>query len=167
MGAVMRHLQGVLGDDAIIANGAGNYTAWAHRFHRFRRFGSQVAPTAGSMGYGLPGAIAAKLCHPERTVIAFAGDGCFQMTGLEFATAVQEEAALIVLLVDNGMYGTIRMHQEMHYPGRVLRNRTAQPGFCPRWRKPAVDMASGSNAAKIFLPPLSEPRRQADLPCCI
>ena len=129
MGAVMRHLQDVLPDDAILANGAGNYATWVHRFHRFRRFGSQVAPTSGSMGYGVPGAVAAKLCHPDRTVVAFAGDGCFQMTGLEFATAAQEGAAIIVLVVDNGMYGTIRMHQEMHYPGRVSGTALHNPDF--------------------------------------
>jgi len=129
MGGVMQHLQSVLPDDAIIANGAGNYATWVHRFHRFRRFGSQVAPTSGSMGYGLPGAVAAKLCHPERMVLAFAGDGCFQMTGLEFATAVQDGAAIIVILVDNSMYGTIRMHQEMHYPGRVSGTALHNPDF--------------------------------------
>jgi len=129
MGGVMQHLQSVLPDDAIIANGAGNYATWVHRFHRFRSFGSQVAPTSGSMGYGLPGAVAAKLCHPERMVLAFAGDGCFQMTGLEFATAVQDGAAIIVILVDNSMYGTIRMHQEMHYPGRVSGTALHNPDF--------------------------------------
>lgn len=129
MGGVMQHLQSVLPEDAIIANGAGNYATWVHRFHRFRRFGSQVAPTSGSMGYGLPGAVAAKLCHPDRMVLAFAGDGCFQMTGLEFATAVQDGAAIIVILVDNSMYGTIRMHQEMHYPGRVSGTGLHNPDF--------------------------------------
>lgn len=129
MGAVMQHLRDTLPDDAIVANGAGNYATWIHRFHRFRGFGTQVAPTSGSMGYGLPGAVAAKLCHPERTVVAFAGDGCFQMTGLEFATAVQDGAAIIVIVVDNGMYGTIRMHQEMHYPGRVSGTALHNPDF--------------------------------------
>ena len=129
MGAVMQHLQEVLPEDAIITNGAGNYATWIHRFHRFRRFGSQVAPTSGSMGYGLPGAVAAKLCHPDRMVLAFAGDGCFQMTGLEFATAVQDGANLIAIVVDNGMYGTIRMHQEMHYPGRVSGTGLHNPDF--------------------------------------
>jgi len=129
MGAVMQHLRDVLPDDAILANGAGNYATWIHRFYRFRRYGTQVAPTSGSMGYGLPGAVAAKLRHPDRTVVAFAGDGCFQMTGLEFATAVQEGAALIVLVIDNGMYGTIRMHQEMHYPGRISGTSLHNPDF--------------------------------------
>ena len=115
--------------DAILTNGAGNYTAWIHRFWRFRKFASQVAPTSGSMGYGLPAAIAAKLEHPEQTVIAFAGDGCFQMTSQEFGTAVQAGIKIIVLVMDNGMYGTIRMHQELHYPGRVSATDLVNPDF--------------------------------------
>lgn len=125
----MRHLREVLSDDAIITNGAGNYATWVHRFHRFRRHGTQLAPTSGSMGYGLPAAIAARLRHPSRQVVCFAGDGCFQMTGQEFATAVQYGAAVIVVLVDNGMYGTIRMHQEREYPGRVCGTGLRNPDF--------------------------------------
>ena len=113
----------------IVTNGAGNYSAWVHRFHRFRRFGTQVAPTSGSMGYGLPAAIAAKLRHPERTVVCFAGDGCFQMTGQELASAVQYDARVVVLVVDNGMYGTIRMHQERNFPGRVHATSLTNPDF--------------------------------------
>ncbi|KAA3629120.1 MAG: thiamine pyrophosphate-binding protein, partial [Proteobacteria bacterium] len=107
MGVVMRWLGENLSDDAIITNGAGNYATWVHRFYRFRRFGTQLAPTSGSMGYGLPAAIAAKLRYPGRQVVCFAGDGCFQMSGQEFAGAVQYGAAIVVVLVDNGMYGTI------------------------------------------------------------
>ena len=118
-----------LPDDAIITNGAGNYSGWVHRFFRFRRYGTQLAPTSGSMGYGLPAAIAAKLRHPERTVVAFAGDGCFQMTSQEFATAVQYGAAVIVVLVNNGIHGTIRMHQERDYPGRVIATDLVNPDF--------------------------------------
>ncbi len=129
MGAVMRWLDQSLADDAIFTNGAGNYATWIHRFHRFRRFGTQAAPVCGSMGYGLPAALAAKLEFPERDVICFAGDGCFQMTGLEFGTAVQEGAAVIVLVIDNGMYGTIRMHQEREYPGRVSGTALRNPDF--------------------------------------
>ena len=129
MGAVMGWLEGRLADDAIFTNGAGNYATWIHRFHRFRRFGTQAAPVCGSMGYGLPAAVAAKLEHPERDVICFAGDGCFQMTGLEFGTAVQEGAAILVLVIDNGMYGTIRMHQERDYPGRVSGTQLRNPDF--------------------------------------
>lgn len=129
MADVMDYLEANLPDDAICANGAGNYATWLHRFHRFRRFGTQVAPTSGSMGYGLPAAIAAKLLHPEKEVICFAGDGCFQMTMQEFGTACQEEANIIVLVIDNGMYGTIRMHQERHYPGRPSATNLVNPDF--------------------------------------
>ncbi len=126
---VMAVLRGVGDPELIVTNGAGNYSAWVHRFHRFRRFGTQVAPTSGSMGYGLPAAIAAKLRHPSRTVICFAGDGCFQMTGQELGTAVQCGAAVVVLIVDNGMYGTIRMHQERTFPGRVHATSLVNPDF--------------------------------------
>jgi len=129
MGAIMTWLDERLADDAIFTNGAGNYATWIHRFHRFRRFGTQAAPVCGSMGYGLPAAVAAKLQHRTRDVICFAGDGCFQMTGLEFGTAVQEGAAILVLVIDNGMYGTIRMHQEREYPGRVSGTRLQNPDF--------------------------------------
>ena len=118
-----------LPDDAIITNGAGNYSAWVSRFFRFRRYGTQLAPTSGSMGYGLPAAIAAKLRHPERAVVCFAGDGCFQMTSQEFVTAVQEQATVIVVLVNNGIHGTIRMHQERDYPGRVIATDLVDPDF--------------------------------------
>ena len=129
MGHVMATLRDLDDPDMIVTNGAGNYSGWVHRFHRFRRFGTQVAPTSGSMGYGLPAAIAAKLRHPDRTVACFAGDGCFQMTGQELATAVQYDASVIVLVVDNGMYGTIRMHQERTFPGRVHATSLANPDF--------------------------------------
>ncbi|WP_342667970.1 thiamine pyrophosphate-binding protein [Azospirillum halopraeferens] len=129
MGAVMRWLRAHLPEDAVMTNGAGNYATWLHRFWRFRRFGTQLAPVSGSMGYGLPAAVAAKLAQPERTVVCFAGDGCIQMTLPEFATAVQEGAAVIVLVIDNGMYGTIRMHQEREYPGRVSGTALRNPDF--------------------------------------
>ena len=138
LGAMIRHLRDTLPDDAIVTNGAGNYAGWLHRYYRYRRPGTQLAPTSGSMGYGLPAAIAAKLRHPGRTVVALAGDGCFQMTGQEFATAAQEGAAVIVIVVDNGMYGTIRAHQERAYPGPPGRDRPHQSRLCsPRqglWR---------------------------------
>ena len=126
MGAVMEHLRDALDDTAIMTNGAGNYAIWLHRFWRFRKFGSQLAPTSGSMGYGLPAAVAAKLRHKDKDVICFAGDGCFQMTMQEFGTAVQFGANIIVLLVDNGVYGTIRMHQEREYPNSHLGNRPSK-----------------------------------------
>jgi acetolactate synthase-1/2/3 large subunit len=115
--------------DAIICNGAGNYSGWLHRHFRFRSFGTQLAPTSGSMGYGVPAAVLAKLQYPERTVVAFAGDGCFLMNGQEFATAVQYDAPIIVVLVDNAQYGTIRMHQEREFPGRVVATQLRNPDF--------------------------------------
>lgn len=115
--------------DAIVTNGAGNYTAWVHRFYQYRTFRSQVAPTAGSMGYGTPAAVAAKAHRPDRTVVCFAGDGCFLMTGQELATAVQYGINIIILVVNNGMYGTIRMHQERAYPGRVSGTDLVNPDF--------------------------------------
>ena len=115
--------------EAIYCNGAGNFATWLHRFHPYSGWRSQLAPTSGAMGYGVPAAIAAKLVHPERTVICFAGDGDFLMTGQELATAVQYDAPVIIVIVNNGMYGTIRMHQEKHYPGRVVGTELGNPHF--------------------------------------
>lgn len=129
MGEVMAFLNQVLPDNAIITNGAGNYATWLHRFYHYRGFGTQVAPTSGTMGYGLPAAIAAKQLYPEKSVICFAGDGDFMMSSEEFATAVQYQIPVIVIIIDNGMYGTIRMHQEMHYPNRVIGTNLQNPDF--------------------------------------
>jgi acetolactate synthase-1/2/3 large subunit len=129
MGGVMTYLREALSDDAIVCNGAGNYAIWLHRFWRFQRYGTQLAPTSGSMGYGVPASIAGKLRHPERDVVCFAGDGCFQMTGQEFAAAKQFGANIIVLVIDNGIYGTIRMHQENHYPERISATDLVNPDF--------------------------------------
>ncbi|MAS12466.1 MAG: thiamine pyrophosphate-binding protein [Nitratireductor sp.] len=129
MGPIMEYLESVLPEDAIFTNGAGNYATWVHRFHRFRRFATQGAPTSGSMGYGTPAAVAAKALFPERPVLAFAGDGCFMMNGQEFATAVQENLPIIVVVVNNGIFGTIRMHQEREYPGRVSGTSINNPDF--------------------------------------
>ncbi|MDN5928389.1 MAG: thiamine pyrophosphate-binding protein [Hyphomicrobiales bacterium] len=129
MGPIMKYLESVLPEDAVITNGAGNYATWIHRFYRFRRFGTQAAPTSGSMGFGTPAAVAAKQLHPNRLVIAFAGDGCFMMNGQEFATAVQYDVPIIVIVVNNGIYGTIRMHQEREYPGRVSGTKLNNPDF--------------------------------------
>ena len=118
-----------LPQDAIVCNGAGNYTGWVNRFHRYTGWRTQLAPTSGAMGYGVPAAIAAKIVRPERTVVCFAGDGCFLMAGQELATAVQYGAAVIVIVINNGMYGTIRMHQEKHYPGRVIATDLVNPHF--------------------------------------
>ncbi len=129
MAGVMEWLEANLPEDAVCTNGAGNYATWLHRFHRFRRYATQAAPTSGSMGYGLPAAVAAKLAFPEREVVCFAGDGCLQMTMQEFGTACQDGANIIVLVIDNGMYGTIRMHQERTYPGRPSATKLINPDF--------------------------------------
>jgi acetolactate synthase I/II/III large subunit len=115
--------------DAVVCNGAGNHTAWIHRFWRFHDFPSQLAPTSGAMGYGVPAALAAKALLPGRTVVCFSGDGDFLMSGLELATAAQHDLPIVVLVVDNGMYGTIRMHQELNFPGRVVGTDLVNPDF--------------------------------------
>ena len=129
--------------DAIVTNGAGNYCGWVNRFYPYGGFRTQLAPTSGSMGYGLPAAIAAKLAYPARTVVAFAGDGCFLMTGQELATAVQHDLAIVVVVVNNGMYGTIRMHQERQHPGRVSGTGLRNPNFA------ALARAYGAHAARV------------------
>ena len=129
LGEIIAGLRGKLPADAVICNGAGNFSVWVHRYARYRRYGSELAPISGSMGYGVPAAIGMKRLSPERTVIAFAGDGDFLMTGQEFATAVQYDLPVIIVVVDNGMYGTIRMHQERHYPGRVVATDLRNPDF--------------------------------------
>jgi acetolactate synthase I/II/III large subunit len=127
--AVVAWLSERLPADAVLTSGAGNYTGWVQRYYRFRQLGTQLAPKGGTMGYGLPAAIAAKLAHPERVVVAFAGDGCFLMTGQELATAVQHDVRVVVVVLNNGMYGTIRMHQERAYPGRVVGTDLVNPDF--------------------------------------
>jgi acetolactate synthase-1/2/3 large subunit len=129
MGEVMAYLRERLPDDAVITNGAGNFSVWAHRFYEFRRFGTQLAPCAGAMGYGVPAAVAAKLLHPDRVVVCIAGDGDFLMSGNELATAMQYGAAVVVLVVNNGMLGTIRMHQERRFPGRPVGTELVNPDF--------------------------------------
>jgi acetolactate synthase-1/2/3 large subunit len=129
LGAVMVWLRDNLPDDTILCNGAGNYAAWIHRFYRFRQFATHIAPTSASMGYGMPAAVAMKRLYPERTVISVNGDGDFLMNGQEFATAVQYELPIVVIICDNGTYGTIRMHQEREYPGRVCATSLRNPDF--------------------------------------
>lgn len=129
MPEVMKVLRDRLPPDAILTNGAGNYSTWLHRFYQYRRFRTQLAPTNGAMGYGLPAAIAAKTVHPTRTVVCFAGDGCYLMNGQELATAVQYGLNIVVIVVNNGMYGTIRMHQEREYPERTIGTDLANPDF--------------------------------------
>ena len=128
-GQVIVWLRDRLPADAIICNGAGNFTIWIHRYYRFRNLGTQLAPTSGSMGYGPPAAVLAKRQFPDRIVVALAGDGDFLMNGQEFATAVQYDIPVLMIVLDNSMYGTIRMHQERHYPGRVSATRLRNPDF--------------------------------------
>ncbi len=129
LGAILVWLRENLPDDAMLCNGAGNYAAFVHRFYRFRKFATQFAPTAGSMGYGVPAAIGVKRVYPDRTVVAISGDGDFLMNGQDFATAVQFDAPVIIVVADNGLYGTIRMHQEREYPGRVSATQLRNPDF--------------------------------------
>ena len=119
----------ILPVDAIITNGAGNYAVWAHRFLTYTKLGTQLGPTSGAMGYAVPAAVAAKAVHPERTVVCFTGDGDFLMTGQEMATAAQYGLNIIVLVANNGMYGTIRMHQERNYPERTVGSQLINPDF--------------------------------------
>jgi acetolactate synthase I/II/III large subunit len=156
LGEIMVWLRNELPDDAFITNGAGNFAAWIHRFYRFRRFGTHVAPTSGSMGYGLPAAVAMKRLFPQRPAVCIAGDGDFLMTGQEFATAVQYDLPVIVVIADNGMYGTIRMHQERDYPGRTVATALKNPDFTAYARsfggfgvlvEKTADFAAAYNAA--------------------
>jgi len=129
MGRVMAHLRAVLPEDVILANGAGNFAVWPNKFFAFGPKARLLAPQSGAMGYGVPAAIAAKLADPSRTVVCFAGDGDFQMTSQELATAAQAGAQPIILILNNGIYGTIRAHQERHYPTRVSGTDMANPDF--------------------------------------
>lgn len=129
--------------NAIVCSGAGNYTAWAHRFWKFDRFRTQLAPTSGAMGYGVPAAIAASLVYPDRTVVCFAGDGCFQMSTQELATAAQYGAKVLFIVVNNGMLGTIRMHQEREFPERVYATDLVNPDFV------ALAKAYGLSAERV------------------
>ncbi|WP_046864220.1 thiamine pyrophosphate-binding protein [Microvirga massiliensis] len=129
MAEVMAHLRAVLPADTIVCNGAGNFATWIHRFWPFRAYGTQLAPTSGSMGYGVPAAVGAKRLRPSATVLCMAGDGDFLMNGQELATAVQYDLPVLIIVVDNGMYGTIRMHQERHYPGRISATNLKNPDF--------------------------------------
>jgi len=164
-GAIITHLREVLARDAIITNGAGNYAIWLHRFWRFQEFGTQLAPTSGTMGYGLPAAVAAKCRFPDREVVCLAGDGCFQMTSQEFATAAQMGLNIIVLLFDNGLYGTIRMHQERKYPGRQSATFLRNPDFS------MIARACGGHGQTVAktgdFPQAFEQARKSNLPAII
>ena len=129
MAEIVRWLDQHMPADTVYTNGAGNFATWLHRFHRYRGFGTQLAPTSGSMGYGFPAALGAKVTRPDRPAVCFAGDGDFQMTGQELATAVQYGLDVMVLVINNGMLGTIRMHQERHHPGRTIATDLVNPDF--------------------------------------
>ncbi len=165
MGEIMIYLRDRLPGDAILCNGAGNYSIWLHRFYRWTQYGTQAAPTVGSMGYGVPAAVAAKLAHPGRIVVSFSGDGCFLMNGQELATAVQHRANAIFIVINNSMYGTIRMHQERGYPGRVVATDLTNPDFA------ALARAHGANGETIEhtqdFAPAFERALAADVPSLI
>jgi acetolactate synthase I/II/III large subunit len=165
MSELVAHVCETLPRDAIVTNGAGNYAAWLHRFYRHRAFRTQLAPTSGAMGYGVPAAIAAKLAAPGREVVAFAGDGCFLMTGQELATAVQYGVNIVIVVVDNGSYGTIRMHQERHFPGRVSATDLRNPDFAALARSFGAWGAT-VRATEEFAPAFAEARR-AGMPALI
>ena len=129
MGACVAFMREQLPPDSIICNGAGNFSGWWHRYWRYDGFPTQLAPTAGAMGYGVPAAVAAARRFPDRTVIALAGDGDFMMNGQELATAIQHGCDMIVIVVDNGAYGTIRMHQEREFPTRISATHLVNPDF--------------------------------------
>jgi acetolactate synthase-1/2/3 large subunit len=129
MGVVTAHLRAVLPEDAIVTNGAGNFAVWPNKFLAYGPRGRLLAPQSGAMGYGVPAAIAAKVAYPERLVVCFAGDGDFQMTAQELATARQEGAQPVILILNNGIYGTIRAHQEREFPARVSGTTMVNPDF--------------------------------------
>jgi acetolactate synthase I/II/III large subunit len=143
LGEIMRWLRDRLPDDAIVTSDAGNFSGWPNRFLQYRRPGRQLGPTSGAMGYGVPAAVAAKLVHPDRLVVGFCGDGGFMMTGQELATAMLEGIGLIILVFNNSMYGTIRMHQERRFPGRVVGTALKSPDFL------ALAQAYGAFGASI------------------
>ncbi len=127
---IIQMIQRDTASDSIICNGAGNSTGWLHRFYRLHEYRTQLAPTCGTMGYGVPAAVAAKILFPHRTVVAFAGDGEFMTNGQELATAMQYDVNIIVVVINNGIYGTIRLHQEREFPGRVIGTDIVNPDFC-------------------------------------
>ena len=162
---VVAHMGEALPADAIVCNGAGNFAAWLHRFYRHRACRTQLAPTSGAMGYGFPASIAAKLVHPEREVVCFAGDGDFMMTAQELATAVQYGANVVTVVVDNGSYGTIRMHQEREYPGRVIATDLRNPDFAA-WARSFGAWATTVERTEDFPAAFAE-ARAAGLPALI
>ena len=165
LGPCVAAMREALPADTIICNGAGNFSGWWHRYWRYAAMPTQLAPTSGTMGYGLPAAVAASLRCPDRTVVCVAGDGDFLMNGQELATADQYGAKLIIILVDNRAYGTIRMHQERDYPARISATSLANPDFVALaeayggWGrrvettaefKPALDAAIGRTGLRLI-----------------
>nr|WP_320140848.1 thiamine pyrophosphate-binding protein [uncultured Cohaesibacter sp.] len=144
MAEIIKHVVANTPDNTVFTNGAGNYAIWVHRFIKYRGWRTQLAPTSGSMGYGMPAVVAAAIDDPSRPAICFAGDGCFQMTCQEFATAAQEGAPIKVIVVNNSMYGTIRMHQEREYPNRISGTSLSNPDFA------AMAAAMGGHAEKVL-----------------
>jgi acetolactate synthase-1/2/3 large subunit len=129
LGPCVKAMRDALPENTIVCNGAGNYSGWWHRYWRYGTMPTQLAPTSGTMGYGLPAAVAAALRFKDRPVVCVTGDGDFLMNGQELATAAQYGASLLVIVADNGSYGTIRMHQERDYPERVSGTQLANPDF--------------------------------------
>ena len=162
LGQCVAAMREALPADTIICNGAGNFSGWWHRYWPYGGPGTQLAPTAGAMGYGPPAAVAAALRRPDKTVVALAGDGDFMMNGQELATAMQYGCNIIVIVVDNGIYGTIRMHQEREYPTRVSGTGLSNPDFA------ALARAYGGWAATVetsadFAPALADAKGRSGL----
>jgi len=158
LGEVVQQLRAAIPESAIVAGGAGNFAGWLHRHFRYTGFRTQLGSTNGSMGYGLPAAVAAKLAAPAREVVAWCGDGDFLMNGQEFATAVQYDAPFVAMIVNNGLFGTIRMHQEREYPARVYGTELRNPDFA------AYARAFGGHGETVetteqFLPAFERARR--------
>jgi acetolactate synthase-1/2/3 large subunit len=149
LGRALAELSERLAPDTILTNGAGNYTLWCHRFWRFKQYGTQLAPVSGAMGFGVPAAIAAKLARPHSPVLSFNGDGCFLMCGQELATAVRHEVGVVFVVIDNGQYGTIRMHQERHYPGRGYGTELVNPDFVALARSFGIEACSVSRSEEL------------------
>ena len=140
---VVNHLQERLGQNTIVTVDAGNFSGWAHRFWRFQKPRTELGPTVGAMGYSVPAGVAAQLARPNQPVVSFVGDGGFMMTGQELATALQHGAAPLILIFNNSMYGTIRMHQEREYPDRVIGTDLTNPDFT------ALALAYGAHAERV------------------
>jgi acetolactate synthase I/II/III large subunit len=145
----MVELRAALPPETIVTNGAGNYTLWVHRFWRYGDYGTQLAPVSGAMGYGLPAGIAAKLAHPDRPVVSFNGDGCFMMGCQELATVARHRVAAVFVVIDNGSYGTIRMHQERRFPGRPVGTSLVNPDFVAFARSFGLEACSVSDAGEL------------------